>query len=364
MKYLQISTVMSYGSIGRIMRQNYEEKKSQGWDCLIAYGRGESVDGYNSIRIGTDWDVKVHGLETRLLDRHGYGSKKATKRFIEQMERYRPDVIHLHNLHGYYINFELLFDWLKQYPERKVLWTLHDCWSFTGHCSHFTAVKCEQWKKHCSYCVQKNRYPQSYVIDNCEQNFARKKKAFTGVENMKLITPSEWLANLVKQSFLKEYLIEVQYNEVDKTVFQPTPSDFRKKYGIEHKKMILGVANVWEERKGLNDFIQLAELLDNTYVIVLVGLTEKQIKKMPKKIIGITRTNNAKELAGIYTTANIFVNPSVEETFGLTTVEALSCGTMAIVYKGTACEEIANLYGGIVVSRNVQEIYEAIKNYN
>ena len=178
MKYLQISTVMSYGSIGRIMRQNYDAKKEQGWDCLIAYGRGEEIDGYNSIRIGTDWDVKIHGLQTRFFDRHGYGSKRATKRFIEQMEVYQPDVIHLHNLHGYYINFELLFDWLKQYPKRKVLWTLHDCWSFTGHCSHFMAVKCEQWKKHCSSCVQKMRYPSSYFISNCSNNFERKKKAF------------------------------------------------------------------------------------------------------------------------------------------------------------------------------------------
>lgn len=363
MRYLQISTVMSYGSIGRIMRQNYDEKKEQGWECLIAYGRGESVEGYNSIRIGTNIDVKLQGLETRLFDRHGYGTKNATKEFIKQAEVFNPDVIHLHNLHGYYINFELLFDWVKAHPERQVLWTLHDCWAFTGHCSHFSAIQCMKWKVQCVNCAQKNRYPASYFIDNCKENYIRKKNAFTGVKDMTIITPSYWHANLIKQSFLKEYSIEVKYNQIDKNIFKPTHSDFRKKYGIENKKMLLGVASVWEERKGLKEFIRMSEKLDDNYAIVLVGLSEKQIAKMPDRIIGITRTNDTSELAGIYTTADLFINPSVEETFGLTTVEALACGTPAIVYKGTACEEIANKYGGCVVEQDMDELIQAVFMY-
>lgn len=360
MKYLQISTVMSFGSIGRIMRQNYDERAAQGWECLIAYGRGDAVEGYNSIRIGNDWDIRMQGLETRLFDLHGYGSKKATKEFLQKMDEWQPDIVHLHNVHGYYINFELLFDWLKEHPKQQVVWTLHDCWAFTGHCSYFTAVKCEQWKSHCSYCSQLRRYPACFAMSNVGRNFERKKAAFTGVPNMKLIVPSHWLEGLVKQSFLQEYPVEVVYNTIDTNVFKPTPSDFRERYGLQNKKIVLGVASVWEERKGLNDFIKLAQMLDDSYAIVLVGLTEKQIKQMSKKILGIKRTNSASELAAIYTAADVFVNPSVEETFGMTPVEAQACGTPSIVYENTACEEVARQSGNIVVPQGVNKLYEAL----
>ena len=364
MKYLQISTVMSFGSIGRIMRQNYDEKASQGWECLIAYGRGDEVPGYHSVRIGNDWDVRIQGLETRLFDWHGYGSKKATRDFIKKMDEWSPDVVHLHNIHGYYINFEILFAWLKAHPERQVIWTLHDCWAFTGHCSYFTAVKCEQWKSHCSYCSQLRRYPKCCTRGNVGRNFDRKKAAFTDVPNLKLIVPSHWLEGLVKQSFLQEYPVEVVYNKIDTTVFKPTPSDFRERYGLQGKKIVLGVASVWEDRKGLNDFIKLAQMLDDTYAIVLVGLTEKQIKQMPKRILGIRRTNSPQELAAIYTAADVFVNPSVEETFGMTTVEAQACRTDTLVYQDTACEEIANQCGGTVVQPGVNSLYHAITGTN
>ena len=201
-------------------------------------------------------------------------------------------------------------------------------------------------------------------MSNVGRNFDRKKAAFTGVSNMELIVPSHWLEGLVKQSFLKEYPVEVVYNTIDTNVFKPTPSDFRERYGLQNKKIVLGVASVWEERKGLNDFIKLAQMLDDNYAIVLVGLTEKQIKQMPKKILGIKRTNSAKELAAIYTAADVFVNPSVEETFGMTTVEAQSCGTNTIAYQGTACEEVSKQYGGQVVHCDVQSLYFAITGRN
>ncbi|MCR5090360.1 MAG: glycosyltransferase, partial [Oscillospiraceae bacterium] len=211
-------------------------------------------------------------------------------------------------------------------------------------------------------CVQKKRYPASLILDRCRRNFDRKRAAFTGVERLTLITPSQWLADLVKQSFLKEYPVEVRYNTIDTTVFKPTPSDFRKEYGLEDKKIVLGVASVWDDRKGLDDFIALAKLLDDSYAIVLVGLSEKQIRDLPKKIIGIRRTNSTRELAAIYTAADVFVNPSREETFGLTTVEALSCGTKAIVYKDTACEEIVKQYSGVAVDQGHLCLYKAIRD--
>lgn len=300
MKYLQINTVVSYTSIGRIMRQNYDEKKAQGWDCLIAYGRGDDVEGYRTIKIGTGLDYGMQGIATRLFDRHGYGSKRATREFIKKMEEYNPDIIHLHNIHGYYLNFELLFAWLKAHKEKKVIWTLHDCWAITGHCSYFTAVKCDKWKTHCYGCPQKRRYPSTLLFSNAHNNFERKKRAFTGVEAMTLVVPSHWMEGIVKESFLKEYKIEVVHNKIDTEIFKPTPSNFREKYGLENKKVILGVANVWEERKGLKDFIKLYEMLDEQYVIVLVGLNKKQMKKLSKKVKGFERIADMEELAAAY----------------------------------------------------------------
>ena len=211
--------------------------------------------------------------------------------------------------------------------------------------------------------MQKRRYPSSLLIDNSKNNFARKRAAFTGVANMTLLTPSNWLADLVKRSFLKEYPVEVQYNVINTEVFKPTPSDFRKRLGLENKRILLGVASVWDERKGLLDLIKLSEILDERYAVVLVGLDKKQMKHVPKKITAIGRTDSIEELAQIYTAADLFINPSKEETFGLTTVEAQSCGTPAIVYKNTACEEIVKKYGGIAVEQSVEALKMAIETH-
>ena len=363
LKYLFINSVCGIRSTGRICTDLAQQLESEGNECKIAYGRVEDVPEKfqkYAVRIGNDFDLKMHALQTRLFDTHGFGSKKATVEFLKWADEYDPDVLWLHNIHGYYINVEILFAWIKSRPDMQVKWTLHDCWAFTGHCVHFTMVKCTQWQTHCGYCSQLRRYPACYAKGNVRQNFDRKKAAFTGVKNMTLITPSKWLADLVKQSFLKEYPVKVRYNTIDTMVFKPTPSDFRERYGLQDKKVVLGVASVWEDRKGLGDFIKLAEMLDDSYAIVLVGLTEKQIKQMPKKIKGITRTNDATELAAIYTSADVFANPSVEETFGMTTAEAHACNTKSIVYQGTACEEVAAKLGSIAVPANVMALYEAI----
>lgn len=363
MKVLMINSVCGIGSTGRICTDLAQEFEKNGHEVKIAYGRDTNVPEQfrkYAIRIGTAMDVKLHGLQTRLFDAHGFGSKAATKQFLKWADTYKPDLVWLHNIHGYYINIELLFEWIKKQKNLKVKWTLHDCWAFTGHCSYFTMVKCEQWKTHCSYCTQLRRYPSCMGLGSVYRNFERKKKAFTGVKNLTLITPSNWLADLVKQSFLEEYPVEVHYNKIDTNIFKPTPSDFREKYGVEDKKVILGVASTWDERKGLDDFIELAKMLDDNYAIVLVGLNKKQIEEMPEKIVGITRTDSPEELATVYTAADVFVNPSKEETFGMTTVEAIACGTKAIVYKDTACEEIAKSMVGEVVEQDVGKIYTAI----
>lgn len=336
MKYLFINSVCGIGSTGRICTDLAQELEARGNEVKIAYGRDDYVPNQYrkyAVKIGTDIDRKMHALRTRLLDEHGFGSKRATENFLVWVEKYKPDVLWLHNIHGYYINVEMLFGWIKRHPEIQVKWTLHDCWAFTGHCSYFTMVKCEQWKDHCLYCPQLRRYPKCYLKGNVSRNFDRKKMAFTGVNKMTLIVPSKWLADLVKQSFLREYPTEVHYNTIDKNVFKPTPSDFRGKYGLQDKFVVLGVASVWDERKGLDDFIKLSEMLDEQkYSIVVVGLSKEQLSAQKKSIIGIGRTESAKELAGIYTAADVFVNPTYEDNYPTVNLEAKACGTSVITY--------------------------------
>lgn len=363
MKILFINSVCGIRSTGKIVAQLAKEYINNGHECCIAYGRENVPEELKSIskRIGSDLTVKVNAVKARLLDNEGMNSKRATKKFLKWASTYNPDVLWLHNLHGYYLNIELLFKWIKNNPQIQVKWTLHDCWAFTGHCSYFSFVKCDLWQVKCENCPQFKKYPKSLFLDASKKNFERKKRAFCGVNNMTLITPSKWLANLVKKSFLKEYPIEVSYNVVDTTVFCPTKSDFRIRYNLDDRKIVLGVASIWDDRKGLDDLLELSTLLSDDYMVVLVGTIFKKITTYSSSIICIPQTNSAKELAEIYTAADVFVNPSKEETFGLTTLEAISCGTPAIVYKNTACEEVVNLFGGIAVEQSVCAIKLAIE---
>lgn len=342
---LLINSVCGIGSTGRICVDIAKELIADGWEAKIAYGRGPLPEPYQelAIRIGTDFSVYRHVLRTRIFDEHGLGSRKATSVFLRWADSFSPDLLWLHNIHGYYINYELLFDWIKRHPKMEVRWTLHDCWAFTGHCTHFIMAKCNQWETHCETCIQKRQYPTSYLVDNCRKNFERKKHVFTGVQNMLLITPSQWLADLVRSSFLKEYPVEVRHNTIDIGVFRPTSSNFREKHRLIGKKIILGVASVWDERKGLGDFVKLSSILGEDYVIVLVGLTEKQMKGLPGNIIGIRRTHSAKELAAIYTAADVFFNPTYEDNYPTVNLEAQACGTRVASYdSGGAMETVIN----------------------
>lgn len=362
MKVLQINSVCGIRSTGRIATDFAEEYIKNGDECFIAYGREAVPPKYEKIsyRIGTNFSVKFNAIMSRVFDNEGFNAKRQTRKFLKWADNYDPDVLWLHNLHGYYLNVEMLFDWIKSRPNMQVKWLLHDCWAFTGHCAYFTMANCHKWRECCLDCPQKKRYPSSIFKDNSKNNFIRKKKCFSEINNMTLVTPSHWLADLVRQSFLNEYPIEVRHNTIDTEVFKPTPSDFRKRYGLEGKKIILGVASTWDERKGLNDFIELSDMLDDTYAIVLVGLSDEQIKCLPSNVVSISKTDNVKKLVEIYSAADVFVNPSKEETFGLTTLEALSCGTDAIVYKDTACEEVVKKYGGVAVAQSAQSIKDEL----
>lgn len=335
MKILQINSVCGIRSTGRIAADLAEKYMSEGHECIIAYGRENVPDKYRNIsyRIGNELGVRFNAALARILDNEGFNAKRETKKFIKWANNYNPDVLWLHNLHGYYINIELLFKWIKSRPEMEVRWLLHDCWAFTGHCAHFSYIQCEQWKTLCNRCRQKWEYPKSILHSNCNHNYLKKKECFCGVKKMTLVTPSYWLANLISKSFLSDYNVEVVHNTIDDNVFSPTLSNFRKKYHLENKIIILGVASTWSEKKGFYDFIRLSKSLDTSFIIVLVGLTGRQQRELPNNILGLPPTNSAKELAEIYTAADIFLNLTYEDTFPTVNLESQACGTPCITYR-------------------------------
>lgn len=368
-KILIINSVLGVGSTGKIVLDIAKQYEKDGFDVKIAYGRKNASTGKEEygIRIGNYIDVYYHAVYSRLTDKHGLASKRVTRRFLKWAEEYNPDVLWLHNIHGYYINYEELFEWIKSRPQMEVKWTLHDCWAFTGHCSYYTYVKCDKWKSGCGSCPQLDKYPKSF-IDNSKRNYIRKKKAFTGVSDLTIITPSNWLKMQVENSFLSEYPLEVVYNRIDTRIFKPTLSNFKEDYGIQNKKIILGVANIWEQRKGLDDIIKLSQMLDaEKYSVVLVGLNVKQVKRIQKmklsNLIPLQRTESVIQLAQIYTAADIFVNPTYEDNFPTVNLEAEACGTPVITYDTGGCAETINDTKSIIIRQDISEVYEAICNY-
>ena len=356
-----INVVCGIRSTGRICTDLASALEAQGHEVKIAYGRENVPAEFQkyAVRIGSDFDVKMHGLKARLFDAAGFGSKRATKKFIKWVREYDPDVIHLHNIHGYYINIEVLFAYLKTCG-KKIIWTLHDCWVFTGHSAYCDMVKCEKWKDGCDHCPQLKVYPKSYV-DRSKSNWIKKKNVLQNIPNLTIVTPSQWLADLVKQSFLSEYKVSVIHNGIDTSVFKPTESDFRQKYDIKDKYIILGVSTAWSEMKGLSDYVKLAEALDESYLVVLVGVTVEQKKELPNKILAIERTNNIEELASIYSSSDLFVNLSYCENYPTVNLEAISCGIPVLTYNSGGSSESA-LDGVIIERGKLSEVIEIVKS--
>lgn len=361
MKVLQINSVCGYGSTGRIAADLSRYLTQSGDDCLIAYGRGQAPDDVKSFRIGTDFDVNLHGVCSRITDKHGFYSKRATQRFIRSAGEYDPDIIHLHNLHGYYLHLPTLFEWLRECG-KPIVWTLHDCWAFTGHCSYFDFVGCDRWKTGCHDCPQKREYPASFVMDHSESNFKEKKEWFTSIPKLQIITPSNWLKDLAKQSFFKNYPIATIHNGIDLNQFKPTGSSFREKNHLTNKTMLLSVANVWESRKGFDYLLELSQRLDDTFCIVVVGLTEQQCHSLSNHMLGITRTDDLNELVKIYSAADIFLNPTLEDNYPTTNLEAIACGTPVITFDTGGCSETVSAGCGYVVPKgNLEEMISQVK---
>lgn len=364
MRVYQINVVCGSGSTGRIAADLAKTIKAYGGESRIAYGRGNAPEEIDAIKISNKLDLYIHAMLTRITDKHGLYSYGATKRLIKDIRAYNPDIIHLHNIHGYYVNYEMLFKTLKKI-NKPVVWTLHDCWSYTGHCAYFDYVGCEKWKTGCFECPQKSKYPISILTDNSKNNFQRKRTAFTSLENITVVTVSEWLKRITGNSFLKKYPIAKISNGINLQVMKPTESNLREQYGIENKIIILGVASVWDERKGLKTFFELEKILPEQYKIVLIGLNKQQKEKKPECILAIDNIANPKEMAMWYTAADIFVNTSVEETMGLTTVEAMACGTPVIVMNTTASPELVDITCGKVVEPDdLESLKRAIISIN
>ena len=353
------------GSTGRICTDIAAALESDGNDVKIAFGRNADIvpAKYNkyAVRIGNDIDLKIHGLITRAFDATGFGSIRATGRFIQWIYQFNPDIIHLHNLHGYYINIDLLFSCLKQL-NKPVVWTLHDVWPFTGHSAYCDAVGCSKWKNGCENCPQMKVYPKSYV-DRSKRNWERKRNIFCGVTNLTIVTPSKWLAELVEDSFLNEYPVKVINNGIDTGKFHKVNTHLRSDLRLQRKKILWSLATAWNDLKGLSDFERLADLLGENYKIILVGgMTNSQEKELPESILHIRRTQDVNEMVELYNTADIYLNLTYCDTYPTVNLEAASCGTPVITYAVGGSTESAEMFGGISVRRgDVEAVAHAVR---
>ena len=350
-RLLEINAV-PYGSTGKIIRGIAEIASKEDIETYIYYGWTKGLRrSHEGVMVGSFLGKILHMAFGKLTGFAGCFSLFDTLKLISFMKHWKPDVIHLHLLHCWYINLPILFSYIKK-NNIKVLWTMHDCWAITGQCPHFTMIQCDKWKSGCHNCPQIHDYPDAYV-DQTRTMWKYKKKWFTGVKDLTLITPSEWLADLVKISFLKEYPVKVINNGIDLTIFKPTPSDFRAKYGISSdKRIVLGVAFGWGVKKGLDVFLQI---LDSSYQIVLVGTDDTVDCQLPSNIISIHRTSNQTELAKIYTAADVFANPTREEVLGLVNIESLACGTPVVTFRTGGSPEVLDDTCGVVVQTNQTE---------
>lgn len=354
------------GSTGKIMLQIAECARDNGHE-VVTFSTHQFNIKYKKKLIppngheyyGTYFENAIHYILARETGLLGCFAAFETRRLITKIKKMKPDIIHFHNLHGFCINFPELFNYVKK-SNFKVIWTLHDCWTFTGHCPHFDMIGCNRWKNQCYECPQHLEYPKS-IIDNSKYMYNLKKKWFTGIKNMILVTPSEWLANLTRQSYMGEYEIKVINNGIDLSIFKPTKSDFRKKYMCEDKFLILGVAFGWGIKKGLDVFIELAHRLDNNYQIILVGTDDIVDLQLPNNIISIHRTENQRELAEIYTAVDLFVNPTREDTYPTVNMEAIACGTPVLSFNtGGGPEIIDSTCGKVVEKDNIDQMEQEI----
>ena len=369
MKIVQINSTYNIGSTGKIMKDLNDVIVASGNESfmLCAYSK-ESCQNLYVMKSFFKYPINdyINTMFPRITGLNGYGHKKSTKLAIQWLDSIKPDVIHLHNIHGDWINIRMLFDYI-QTNKVKLVWTLHDCWAFTGRCSHFELFGCNRWKEECGHCQNKRVYPFVYFFDFSKKMLLDKKKWYGDLSNITLVTPSNWLKKYVEMSFLNKNKIVTIHNGIDTSIYRKTEDNYFSFLG--NKKILLGVSNSWSKTKGLNDFIKLDSIIDHsTYQIVLIGLNKRQIRKIPKSIYGMRRTTDQQELAKCYSSAHAFINPTYQDNYPTTNLEAQSCLTRCYTYNTGGCPEsvdsahvfekgdIEGIYKSIVRNENVQHI--------
>lgn len=358
-RILEVNSVYEVGSTGRIVNQLCNRLKKAGNDYYVLYGRGPVSNDPNSYKIGNIFTVIKNVLVTRIFDIHGLSSKHITKQVVKKIDKFNPDLIHLHNLHGYYIDVEVLFKYIK-YRNIPVIWTLHDAWAITGHCACF--FDCVKWKSGCIKCQYKTTYPKSIIIDNCYNNWNNKKGIFSNVNKLTIVTPSNWLAEKVRDSYLKDYNVSIINNGIDNSIFFRKRNLLKDRMNLNNKFIILAVANVWNKEKGYEDILELSKIINDDYTIVMIGLNPKQLVNLPDNVIGIERTNNSYELAEYYNMADVFINLTYADNYPTTNLEARACGIPVITYNAGGSSESAGENGIIVQIGDYKEVYKEIIN--
>lgn len=356
MKIVQINATCNSGSTGKITTLISSLLDAEGIENYILYSHGNG-NFKNGVKYGDNISARLSTLTSRFFGNFGFENNYSTKKLIKELERIKPDLIHIHNIHNHACNLEILFEWIKV-NNVKVVWTFHDCWAFTGYCTYFSYPKCNKWKNSCHGCQRRKKY--SWFVDRSAELQIRKIKALEGCD-LTIVTPSLWLADCVKTSMLGQYPVYVVNNGIDRSIFKPIKSDFKEKHGINGKFMILGIAFFWEFRKGIDVFIELAKILPSDYQIVLVGTDKHTDKVLPENIISIHKTKNQSDLAKIYTVADVLVNPTREDNYPTVNMEALACGTPVVTFRTGGSPEIVSKELGIVTKENtVKAIYDAV----
>lgn len=368
-KILQINPVLRTNtSTGRIMQEIGELAMKNGWESYVAYSRGRDGDlpcSSKKVPIGSKSDVAIHGLWTRLTDRHGLASRCATRKFIKEIERINPDIIHIHNIHGYFLNYKLFFDYLAK-RAKPVIWTVHDCWLYTGHCYYYSAIGCTKWETGCGACPQRCAFPKSWLTDNSKANFRDKKLAFNSIKNHLTLAPvSSWMHSEMSRSFLKDCKYTVINNGIDLSRFKPSDDkEIRRIYNIGDRKVILGLASIWSKEKGFDDLLTLSSMLNEDEVLVMVGkMSPEQIAALPKSVISISRTSNVEQLVALYSCASAFVNPTWQDNYPTVNLEAIACGTPVVTYRtGGSVEAVTAETGYVVEQGNVEDMLHSVRD--
>lgn len=362
-KLLQINPVVRLNtSTGRIMREIGELAMASGWDSYVAYsGARDGIPQHSSqlVPVGDKLDLAIHAVATRLFDAHGLASKRGTRQFIEHIRAIDPDVIHIHNIHGYFLNYPLLFKYLQE-SGKPVVWTVHDCWLYTGHCYYYSAARCNKWQTGCGHCPQKRAFPASWLFDRSAQNLRDKQQAFGALENLTIVPVSEWIRREMASSILAGKHFQVIHNGIDLETFRPEAAETE---GKADGTQILGVASIWLEEKGWDDLMKLSSMLRPDEKLVLVGkTTDEQRSRLPAGVRLIERTENIGKLASLYARSTVFVNPTWQDNYPTVNLEAIACGTPVVTYRtGGSVEAVSEGTGYVVEQGDVAAMLDKLR---